>query len=259
MPPSDRNARKKEKRRNEIINAAEILFFSKGYEKVSLDEIARKVDLGRSTLYLYFENKEELFFAIVLRGTAILYSLIKEETQKAKTGLEKLSAFRKAYYEFAKTFPDYLKSYNYFVSGRFEFSSITKAEHKIRHLEHSKYYSEYKKLIEDGNSLANFPIPKFTLSQYFDEILTLRREMLDVLCKAIEQGKNEGNIRSDVNPVEATALLTLIANSLDNMPPDLEILLESQKINHEKFLMDVGDFIAYMVSSKVSKKENKLL
>ncbi|MBI5459482.1 TetR/AcrR family transcriptional regulator [Methanobacterium sp.] len=255
MPSSsDRNARKKEKRRNKIINAAETLFFSKGYENVSLDEIARKVDLGRSTLYLYFENKEELFFAIVLRGTVILYSLIKEETQKAKTGVEKLAAFRKAYYEFAKTYPDYLKIYNYLLSGRFDLSSLNNAEYKIGHIEHSKYYSEYKKLIEDCGSLANFPIPKFTLSQYLNEILNLRREMLNILCNIIKQGINEGNIRSDVNPVEATALLTLIANSLDNMPPDLENLLESHDITHEEFLMDVGDFIGHMVSSKVSKK-----
>jgi AcrR family transcriptional regulator len=254
MPPSDRNVRKKEKRRNEIINAAETLFFFKGYENVSLDEIAGKVDLGRSTLYLYFENKEELFFSIVLRGTAILYSLIKEETHKAKTGVGKLAAFRKAYYEFAKIYPDHLKSYNYLVSGRFEISNIHSSEHKIGHLERSKYYLEYKNLIEEGDSLANFPIPKFTLSQYLNEILTLRRQMLDILCEAIELGIDEGTIRSDVNPVEATALLTLIANSLDNMPPDLENLLESQNINHEQFLMDVGDFIAYMVSSKVSKR-----
>ncbi|MFA0833036.1 MAG: TetR/AcrR family transcriptional regulator [Methanobacterium formicicum] len=255
MPTSDRNVRKKEKRRNEIINAAETLFFSKGYENVSLDEIARKVDLGRSTLYLYFENKEELFFAIVLRGTIILYSLIEEETQKAKTGVEKLAAFRKAYYTFAKTYPDYLKSYNYFLSGRFDLSNINKNnKHKIGQIEHSKYYLEYKKLIEENNSLANFPIPKFTTGEYIKEILTLRSDMLNILCNAINQGINEGNIRSDVNPVEATALLTLIANSLDNMPPDLNNLLESQNISHDQFLMDVGDFIGYMVSSKVSKK-----
>ena len=254
MPPSDRNVRKKERRRNEIINAGETLFFSRGYENVSLDEIARKVDLGRSTLYLYFENKEELFFAIVLRGTVILYSLIEDETQKAKTGVEKLAAFRKAYYAFAKTCPDYLKSYNYFLSGRFDISKINNNEHKIGQIEHSKYYLEYKKLIEDSNSLANFPIPKFTTGEYIKEILTLRSDMLNILCNAIKQGINEGNIRSDVNPVEATALLTLIANSLDNMPPDLKNLLESQNISHDQFLMDVGDFIGYMVSSKVSKK-----
>jgi AcrR family transcriptional regulator len=249
----DRRKHEKEQRRNDIISAAEKLFFSRGYENVSLDEIAKKVDLGRSTLYLYFGNKEELFFALVLRGTVILYSLIKKETEKANTGLEKLAAFRTGYYKFARTHPDYLKIYNYFMSGRFDLDKIEDDEHKIEHIEHSKYYSEYKKLIEESSSLANFPTPQFTLSQYLNEILTLRRQMLNILCEAIKQGIKEGSIRSDLNPVEATALLTLIANSLDNMPPDLQSLLESQNISHEQFLMDVGDFIGYMVSNKVSK------
>jgi TetR/AcrR family transcriptional regulator len=259
MSTADRRMREKEQRKQSIIDAAEKLFFSKGYESVSLDEIAREVDLGRSTIYLYFENKEELFFAIVLRGTVILYSLIKYQTEKAKTGVEKLAAFRKAYYEFARTYPDYLRSYNYFMSGRFDLAKLENDEYKIEHIAHSKYYSEYKKLIEESSSLANFPTPKFTLSQYLNEILTLRRQMLNILCKAIKQGIKEGSIRSDVNPVEATALLTLIANSLDNMPSDLKSLLESQNISHEQFLMDAGDFIGYMVSSKVSKKGDKLL
>jgi TetR/AcrR family transcriptional regulator len=75
--------------------------------------------------------------------------------------------------------------------------------------------------------------------------------MLNILCKAIEQGKSEGTIRPDVNSAEATVLLTLIANSIDNLPPDLKLLLESQNIGHEQFLMDVGQFIGYMVSNRM--------
>ena len=97
--------------------------------------------------------------------------------------------------------------------------------------------------------VANFPIPKFSAGEY-NEILCLRREMLNILCKSIEQGKQEGTIRPDVNSAEATVLLTLIANSIDNLPPDLENLLESQEIDHKQFIMDVGQFIGYMVSNK---------
>ncbi len=61
-----------------------IYFFLKGFENVSLNEIAKEVNLGRLTIYLYFENKEELFFAIVLRGAIILQNLIKKEVQKVK-------------------------------------------------------------------------------------------------------------------------------------------------------------------------------
>jgi TetR/AcrR family transcriptional regulator len=250
MSIADRKEREKEKRRNDILNAAEKLFFLEGYDNVSLDNIAREVDLGRSTLYLYFENKKELFFAIVLRGTIILNAMIEGEVGGAETGLEKLAAFRKAYYKFSKKYPDHLRAYNYFLSGRFDLENIEDFEHKIELIEHTKFYSEYKEMIEESESLSNFPIPKFSQREYLTEIVNLRREMLDILCKAIKSGIKEGSIRPDVNPVEATVVLTLIANSIDNMPHDLKNLLKTQGIDHEQCLVDVGEFMGYMVSNK---------
>jgi TetR/AcrR family transcriptional regulator len=248
MSTKDRRKAEKDNRRNDILNAAESLFFSKGFENVSLNEIATKVHLGRSTIYLYFENKEELFFAIVLRGALILYKFVTEEVQKVDSSIEKLAAFRKAYYNFANNYPDHLKSYNYLFSGRFDIDAFKKTEHKISSITESKYYDNYKKIL-NGN-LKSFPIPKYSAEEFLNEIICLRSEMLDVLCKSIEQGKTEGIIRQDINSSEATVLLTLIANSIDNLPPDLRNLLESQKIDHKQFLMDVGEFIGYMVSNR---------
>ncbi len=105
MSAAKRRELEKERRRTDILNTAEQLFFSKGFENVSLNDIAKELQLGRSTLYLYFENKEELFFAIVLRGALILHKLIKEEVKDADTAIEKLAAFRKAYYFFASEYP----------------------------------------------------------------------------------------------------------------------------------------------------------
>ena len=248
MSTKDRREFEKDNRRNDILNAAENLFFSQGFENVSLNEIAKKVHLGRSTIYLYFENKEELFFAIVLRGALILHKFVNEEVQKVDSSIEKLAAFRKAYYNFANNYPDHLKSYNYLFSGRFDVGAFEKTEHKISSIAESKYYKEYKKLL-NGN-LKFFPIPKYTAGEYLNEIVCLRSEMLDILCKSIEQGKGEGIIRQDINSAEATVLLTLIANSIDNLSPDLKYLLHSQEIDHRQFLMDVGELIGYMVSNR---------
>ncbi|MGB9979887.1 TetR/AcrR family transcriptional regulator [Methanobacterium sp.] len=252
----------KEQRRRDILNAAEKLFFSKGYDNVSLNEIAKEVKLGRSTLYLYFENKEELFFAIVLRGAQILHGIVLGKSKKAETSYEKLSAFRDAYYEFSKEYPDYLKAYNYLISGRFDLANIGPEEYRDEFFADSKLYYEYKKkfdeiyikTLEKGN-VSNCPLPKFTASQYLNEILVLRREMLNIFSSAVEQGKDEGIVRPDVNSVEVTVLQTLIANSIDNLPPDLKDLLESQSISQEEFLRDVGELMGYMVSNRRNKNE----
>ncbi|MFA0832828.1 MAG: TetR/AcrR family transcriptional regulator [Methanobacterium formicicum] len=255
-----RSELEKEKRRRDILNAAEKLFFSKGYENVSLKDISKEVKFSRSTIYLYFENKEELFFAIVLRGIRIRNEMIKKEVKKVKTGFKKLTAFRKAYYEFAKEYSDYLQAYNYLLSGRFDLANIEPLEYKIEAFANSKLYDEYKKRFEElyikklehsnGNVTPGILTPKFTVSEYLNEITLLRHEMLHILCNSIEQGKKEGTIKPDVNSVEVTVLLTLITTNVDNMSNDLKDLLIIQGINHNKFLADVNDFIDNMIVNK---------
>lgn len=255
-----RSELEKEKRRRDILNAAEKLFFSKGYENVSLKDISKEVKFSRSTIYLYFENKEELFFAIVLRGIRIRNKMIKEEVKKVKTGFKKLAAFRKACYEFAKEYSNYLQAYNYLLSGRFDLANIEPAEYKIEAFAHSKLYDEYKKRFEElyikklehsnGNVTPGILTPKFTVSEYLNEITLLRHEMLYIFCSSIEQGKKEGTIKPDVNSVEVTVLLTLITTNIDNMPNDLKDLLIIQGIHHNKFLADVNDFIDNIIGNK---------
>ena len=86
MGISDRRQREKEQRKTEIIDAAERLFFARGYEDVSMDEIARGVELNKATLYLYFENKEALYATIVLRGVGILKEKYTDCMEKAGPG-----------------------------------------------------------------------------------------------------------------------------------------------------------------------------
>jgi len=54
MGISERRMREKEQRKKEILDKAERLFFSRGYDDVSMDEIANEVELNKATLYLYF-------------------------------------------------------------------------------------------------------------------------------------------------------------------------------------------------------------
>ena len=68
MPFTNLREQEKEQRRNYILDAAEKMFFSRGYDNVSMDDIAGEIGLNKATLYIYFKNKESLFFAVVLRG-----------------------------------------------------------------------------------------------------------------------------------------------------------------------------------------------
>ncbi|MEW9502820.1 TetR/AcrR family transcriptional regulator [Jeotgalibacillus marinus] len=56
-----------EERRNEILDAAEMLFYTKGYPVTTVNEILQKVGIAKGTFYYYFKSKEEVMEAIVMR------------------------------------------------------------------------------------------------------------------------------------------------------------------------------------------------
>ncbi|EJW17652.1 TetR/AcrR family transcriptional regulator [Paenibacillus alvei] len=51
-----------------IMNAAYELFGSNGFYETKMSEIADKAGIAKGTLYLYFESKEQLFAAIIMRS-----------------------------------------------------------------------------------------------------------------------------------------------------------------------------------------------
>lgn len=57
--------RRKEARPAEILSAALQVFADKGFMATRLDEVAKAAGVSKGTLYLYFENKEALFKAVV--------------------------------------------------------------------------------------------------------------------------------------------------------------------------------------------------
>ncbi len=54
-----------EERRKEILNAAESLFGEKGFEHVTMSEIAEAAGMSKKTLYVHFSDKRELFKSLV--------------------------------------------------------------------------------------------------------------------------------------------------------------------------------------------------
>jgi TetR/AcrR family transcriptional regulator len=128
MGIADRRQREKEQRKTEIINAAERLFFSRGYEDVSMEDIAREVELNKATLYLYFENKEALFATIVLRGVGILQEKYTESMKKQVTGIVKVFLMGQAYYRFSQVYPEYLRLIHFYGSERFSQENPCTAE-----------------------------------------------------------------------------------------------------------------------------------
>ena len=63
-----------EERKKEILDAAEILFFQKGFDSTSTKDILERVGIARGTLYHHFESKEAIMDALIERYNVILIS-----------------------------------------------------------------------------------------------------------------------------------------------------------------------------------------
>ena len=65
MGIQERKKRERERRRQQIMVAAKNVFAQKGFNKATMEDIAKEAELSPGTLYLYFKNKEELYKALV--------------------------------------------------------------------------------------------------------------------------------------------------------------------------------------------------
>ena len=72
-------------RRNEILDKAESLFEVKGYNKTTVNDILREVNIAKGTFYYYFKSKEEVLDAVIDRYLEI--ALEWAEDVKKRTDL----------------------------------------------------------------------------------------------------------------------------------------------------------------------------
>ena len=55
-------------KKQRIMQAAERLFKARQLHEITLDEVAQEADVGKGTLYLYFADKQDLFFQTAVAG-----------------------------------------------------------------------------------------------------------------------------------------------------------------------------------------------
>ncbi|PCJ71923.1 MAG: TetR family transcriptional regulator [Rhodobiaceae bacterium] len=64
-PPKTSTLKRNNERPRQILNAAIELFCELGFEAARLEDIADRAGVSKATIYLYFESKEDLFFALI--------------------------------------------------------------------------------------------------------------------------------------------------------------------------------------------------
>ena len=198
-----RKQREREQRRKGLIDAAEKLFFEKGYDNVTMDEIADEAEVNKALLYYYFKNKEALFFAVDLRGVRILHEMYVKCSNLDVDGYTKIKSMIQSLFEFSKDYPDYFRIYRYARTERFQMSDNEDAK----------------------------------------ELVDLTTGIWRIMVEAILQGMKDGTIRKDVDPVEMSIYINVMSMSALNIDMGFKLILEGRGIHQNKFWEDLQRFL----------------
>lgn len=104
--------RKKEPRsvhRENIVAAASALFTEKGITATSMDDIAKAAGYSKATLYVYFENKEEIISILVLNSMKKLNDYISSALELHESTEERYYFICRGLVQYQEEFPFYFR------------------------------------------------------------------------------------------------------------------------------------------------------
>lgn len=102
----ERKERDRKAMRTAILDAALNLFVQNGYDNVSIRKIAAEIEYSAATLYLYFEDKDEIFFELHNLGFEKFYQR-QLSVQSIENPKNRLIAHGGEYIKFARENPEY--------------------------------------------------------------------------------------------------------------------------------------------------------
>ncbi len=106
MGIKDRKKRDAGKMRSRILKAAMELYVKGGYENVTMRGIAAKIEYSPGTIYLYFQNKNDIMLQLCYQGFERLLAH-QDKLEKIADPLERLSAGGRYYLAFALENPEF--------------------------------------------------------------------------------------------------------------------------------------------------------
>lgn len=216
MGIQERKEREKEHRREEILDAAQKVFFEKGLQVSTMDEIAEAAELSKGTLYLYYKSKEDLYLAVMIRGMETLCEMFERTIATGKSSLELLNDFGQTYYEFFRLHPNYFRMLHFF-------------QNPIFHKQVSEEMMEHC-------SRENQKIWKLVIG-------------------VIERGISEGMLRSDLAPGEMAVILWLNSNAiLVRMDTQREHFKELLEVDLEQLLWNSNALMLESVMTEKARK-----
>ncbi len=107
---AERRQEEKDRRRDEILDAAALIAEQIGVNEFTMDQVARKARLSRALIYVYFHDKEDLLFGLADRANNELCVRFSAIANKRQTGLKMIQAMGRSYVDYAAQAPVYFEA-----------------------------------------------------------------------------------------------------------------------------------------------------
>jgi AcrR family transcriptional regulator len=156
---ADRREIERARRKQEILHAARAVFAQDGYNRATVDAIARRADLGKGTLYLYFDTKEAILAELTLQALGELGAQLQAAVDRCSPlhPDQRLRAMADAYLDFAQHAPDYFRLLNAFDHGGF-LDGISAALKEQILIESNRALDLVTQAVADGMALGLFAV-----------------------------------------------------------------------------------------------------
>ena len=143
-----------------IIDIARDIFAQFGLKKTTMEDIARLLDKGKSTLYYYFKNKEEIFKAVIEKEENILKERIRQAVEREPSPPKKLKAY-------VLTKMKYLRNLiNFYNALRDEYLKHYSFIQKIRKKYEEEEIRFVKTILKEGIDKGSFQIKDLGLTSF---------------------------------------------------------------------------------------------
>jgi AcrR family transcriptional regulator len=172
MNSIDRKNREREIRRNDIIDAAIQLFYEKGYNGTTMDDIAGRAEFTKMTVYSYFSGKEEILLSAAIKSFRILNEMFTVAGESGSSGFDKITGIGMAYCDF-------------FLNHRPNF-----------------------RILDMTGSTLQGMIPTPPFAEFMEE----NNRMIGIMSRAIAEGISDGTLRKDIEPRQFALLLVSFSN-----------------------------------------------
>lgn len=149
-----RKEREFQARRREIMNAATRLFAEKGYHGTAMSEIAKEAEFSTGSLYNFFQNKEELYFTLLLEKIDALEAEVMAVTASPGDVEEKLEKLIDTIFSFFVKERDF---WRIFAEHQSAFESGSKGRFAgVVHDKYLRYIANMVALMTEGKEKGLF-------------------------------------------------------------------------------------------------------